>query len=855
MKKLIIASCFLMVLGLRAQEPFNCTYDAYLFQYNDVFAINLASGQSFPLVEDLTPGNINAAAYNPADGYMWGSLSEPDQAIVRLGKDLSVDTYVIPGYSTSNPYIGAINAKGQYYVKPGGNSFNIVDLDPTSSDYLTVVDTKALSTNISIADWAFNSVDGFLYTVTNSGGNILCKINPETAEVEQLGEVPILSGLNYAYGAVYFDVDGNFYVSANQTGTIYIINEVQNINSGDGIRSNLFAYGPASRSNDGARCPTAPVPQEICDNGIDDDGDGLIDCEDPSCSGVASCPTQGSTSGGNSGGLESNNRLSQAIAKRNFNRAQNPTIGLSDIPMQAYTVSDVTPTRSLSIPLQDLIPIGILGETDAYESSPTDLIDITNAKDVFSVDYFDDDRTRASVLALKTEGRVYEHSKFICDRLLGAELNSVSNIFLGEQSFIRSIIYRPNGDREFVLSFAARHTADGFVIENHWTLDKYTEGEDYYNFQIWTNNINDLITLSEGILDMIEAHSPISEYQATAPPYVFVQRAGYENGRLILMIRNNNFSEEITIEGGMRQTETMTTEPFLETVTLEPYDNVVDLDIDNIFDLGFRISSNRSGTPDDLFISDGPWGYDDSAVGTEVLDFEIVQSSVISDDDNYVVERGVIMDANVSDYVSAYRALTPRFEAVDLDAYDQLSFTASGSGVMEVTLVKHSLDVWENQLHTQIALSGQEENITLSRSDFKTHDGTTHDWADIKLIVLTMRNDNDKTKQINMLVNNIQFGTAQISSVADIATDTPVGITPNPASDFFSLTITSAHAYSSELDIINPVGKRVYSQAVDIKKGENRLTINTQNIDNGHYYIHVPVSKDRAILEKISIIK
>ena len=92
MKKLIIASCFLMVLGLRAQEPFNCTYDAYLFQYNDVFAINLASGQSFPLVEDLTPGNINAAAYNPADGYMWGSLSEPDQAIVRVGKDLSVDT-------------------------------------------------------------------------------------------------------------------------------------------------------------------------------------------------------------------------------------------------------------------------------------------------------------------------------------------------------------------------------------------------------------------------------------------------------------------------------------------------------------------------------------------------------------------------------------------------------------------------------------------------------------------------------------------------------------------------------------------------------------------------------------------
>ncbi|MEL6194977.1 MAG: hypothetical protein AAFR66_23170 [Bacteroidota bacterium] len=28
---------------------------------------------------------------------------------------------------------------------------------------------------------------------------------------------------------------------------------------------------------------------EICDNGIDDDGDGLIDCQDPDCSGFAGC--------------------------------------------------------------------------------------------------------------------------------------------------------------------------------------------------------------------------------------------------------------------------------------------------------------------------------------------------------------------------------------------------------------------------------------------------------------------------------------------------------------------------------------------------------------------------------------
>lgn len=29
---------------------------------------------------------------------------------------------------------------------------------------------------------------------------------------------------------------------------------------------------------------------EDCTNGIDDDGDGLIDCDDPDCGGVGTCP-------------------------------------------------------------------------------------------------------------------------------------------------------------------------------------------------------------------------------------------------------------------------------------------------------------------------------------------------------------------------------------------------------------------------------------------------------------------------------------------------------------------------------------------------------------------------------------
>ncbi|MDC1162501.1 hypothetical protein OAT18_03585, partial [Tenacibaculum sp.] len=311
-----------LAVALKAQTPFDCDYNAYLFQKNDIFSIDLASGSTYEVATDITPGNINAAAYNPVDGYMWGSLSSPDKTIVRIGKNFLTTTYYIDELPLGGRYVGGISATGVYYLKGGGATYYRVDLDPKSSNFAKHMSTETLSQDILIHDWAFNAVDGHLYTVEKRT-NILYRINVSTSVVQSLGEVPILAGLNYTYGAVYFDVSGRFYVSANQTGTIYVIQSVQNLTGANSIDSNLFAWGPSSSQNDGARCPTAPVPQEDCINGVDDDGDGLVDCEDPSCSGVAACPVVDPIkSGGNNGGLESNNRLSELINNRNFSRAK-----------------------------------------------------------------------------------------------------------------------------------------------------------------------------------------------------------------------------------------------------------------------------------------------------------------------------------------------------------------------------------------------------------------------------------------------------------------------------------------------------------------------------------------------------
>lgn len=843
--------CLFSLLAF-SQGPFNCTSEAYLFQYNDVFAINLASGQAIPIGIDITTGNINATAYNPTDGYIWGRITEPSNSVVRIGADLSTDIYTIPSYRSA--YIGAISDQGIFYSKAGGTSYDIVDLNPSSATYLTVLQQNDLSESISIADWAINAADGLLYTVS-SKTNILYRIDPTSGTVTALGEVPVIQGFTYTYGAVYFDVDGNFYISANQTGSIYMISAVQNIAVNAAITSTLFAYGPASASNDGARCPTAPVPQEICGNGVDDDGDGLVDCDDPSCSEYIDCAPQG-TSGGNNGGLESNNRLSQAIGKRNYNRTKTPTTATIGRALTHMGAKTAQPLKSGALKLSDLIPVGILDETNAFESTPSDLIGITNATEVYAVDYFDEDRTLASVLALKTKGGVYEHSKFICDRLLGAELHSVSSIYINDQSIIRSIIYRETGEREFVLSFSARQTTEGFVIESHWNLDKYTVDEDYYNFQIWTSNIDDLVKLSNGIIDLIAVQENITEYMTSDAPYVFVQRAMYHNGQLELSVMNNNFSTEMTIEGGMRKTETMSTEDFNETVALQPYLNKLVLGIDNIFDLGFRISTDKAGTPDDLFISDGQWGYDDAATGTSILDFEVSETRVTEPTDGYLIERGVHLSARSNDYVAAYRALTPRFEAVDFDAYNTFSLAASGKGELEITLVKESINQWEDQMHVTIKLSEDEESYVINRDDFVNKSGETFAWNDIKLIVATMRSEDGSMQDLEFSLYDMTFIYQALTSVQDKWIDASGWhVSPNPAISTTTLSFEATSLYIGTISIVNALGEKVINEVRNITVGNNVISINVAQLYSGKYYIMMPMESGHTINKELIIVR
>lgn len=843
-KQILVVLILLLSFSVNAQDtPFNCDYSAYLFQYNDVYAIDLASGNAYIAAKDITPGNINAAAYNPADGFIWGYLSSPSNTIVRIGNDFQTTTFTIPELTSGNKYVGDISPNGVYYFKAGGTSYFKVDLDPNSATYTQYLSTENLSQNISIHDWAFNAVDGNLYAVEKST-NILYRIDPTTSNVQALGEVPILSGLNYTYGAVYFDADGRFYVSANQTGTIYVIQSVQDLTASSTMDSNLFAFGPSSSSNDGARCPTAPVAQEICDNGIDDDGDGLIDCEDPSCSGFGSCDVIAPPTTANDGGLESNGRLSEAINKRNFNRAK------TSYKFNQKTAKRVTKdtsrnnsnyrSASNSFQLQDFVPLNTINEDYAIDSTPLDLLNITNATEVYSVDYMQNGASIASILALKTENGVYEHTKYICDRLLGAELISVSTIDINDQSFIKSIIKNADGSFEYVLSLSAKlDNADAnFVIESHWNLDLYQSDITFYNFQIWSDSIDDLYNLAQEVLNLLDTVKPISEYQLSTPPTVFVRKGKYTNGTLDLQIINTNATNTVAFDSGFRTTETSDFNYTSSSLDLnENYITEITVPTGHLFDIGFRIGDGIN-TPDDLFMSDGPWGFDDSQASTSVNNYNVTENTIAFNSLDFPIERNVTLNATTSTYFAAYRALTPRFKAVDLTDFNSLKLKAKGTGNLEITLVKQSISNWEEQYKTTIALTDSFQNYVLSFADFTSNLPTDLNADDVVTIVFTMVSEDGSTVTKEMNLQDVRFSRGTTLLVNDFETETSannIAAYPNPMLDMSNIHFTSTKSESVQLVIYNLLGKVVYNKTINTQVGENQIAISRQNLSSGLY--------------------
>ncbi|GIU36303.1 LruC domain-containing protein [Shewanella schlegeliana] len=254
----------LLSASVNASAPFDaCPTEAFVIQKQSnipkSYGVNLATGSYIILSDDMGTGNgYNGVGFNYHDNYLYG-WDYASGSLGRTGNDYQITALTISKDSASatagNFFVGdiAIDENVWYGYRKGKGLFKI-PLDDPDSYSMTVVPGSINYATYNITDFAFHPTDGYMYSISNGASGKLLRIDPATGEASNLGTVITSSSGNFTFGAQFFDPDGNLYVSNNSNGYIYKLNV--NASSPSPV---LFAYGPASSSNDGARCALAEV--------------------------------------------------------------------------------------------------------------------------------------------------------------------------------------------------------------------------------------------------------------------------------------------------------------------------------------------------------------------------------------------------------------------------------------------------------------------------------------------------------------------------------------------------------------------------------------------------------------------
>ncbi len=545
-------------------------------------------------------------------------------------------------------------------------------------------------------------------------------------------------------------------------------------------------------------------------------------------------------SSGNLGGLESDGCLAQAIAHRNFVRTKTPSLSFDNfdvLPAFKGVNMGALKTRGEN-ELAHFIPENPLFDpTFARTTTPSDLMGITNAQKVLSVDYFDatTEQRVAAILTTQTNNRVYDHTKVICDRLAGSTLLGTEKIMVNNLPLVRSTLRRADGVFEYAIHFslAQNKSADVDVL-SRWGIESYPEKTTYFNYQIWAEAPYLAQKVAEEVLTKASTiFTKLNEDKELQTPPVFVKNGYYDNGVLTLNIHNPLNANSLTIKGNLTTTETSERQNFDKTVALSgQLEQTVSVAVGSLLDLGFSIVTEKSPIADALYFADGAWGLDFEKNVEKISDFKVKTPQTAIADKTFTLERDPSVSATVKGYVSLFRSLKAAGEAANLEAYKNLSFEATGNGIVEVTLVKKSIKEWGKQFRTEFLATSEKRAFNLPLTNFKNEAGETLKADDILDVVFTIKGDGKTEKNVELALQSVVFDDKIVKNI--VLTQKMMAF-PNPATDFVELQFDLGERQDAELSLSNLSGQVQDVRTLTFAKGRNAHRLNIAEMPTGIY--------------------
>ncbi len=564
---------------------------------------------------------------------------------------------IVAGSTTAN-FVFTTNSEGSYHLEcdlDGDDSFDV-----TSGTDLLLIGESSVGQNI--VAW-----DGLHNGIPVESGEYNCRVRVNMGEFHYVGR-----DIETSYpGMRMYEVfsDGNRaplvmrWNDANVQGNAVTMDNGQvgiETSGSEGIFSGT--YGSESVPNVNARswgrwvgagkgnvayldtyvwlasATSTLIAVTAADPSIDTDGDGASDYEedcsfgtDPSNPDTDGDGTNdgdqygGGSSSGGGNGLESNGRMSSQIARRairNTNTSLQPPRYRNNAHLATWMPS-----------------AEVLGGT-AEEVTPYDLVGLTNASEVYALDYYTSAGDLAGgVLLIETRGSVYEHSKLLCDRAGGARIQDATVSRLLGHDVLRATSIEPRSNTRDHMSVFSVYRGDTTTAESRWLSTDYmtpTSDQSVIRVQAWSKHPGYDVALASAVIRKIQdqegplLHTDalwaiddsqvtddplITRIPAASLPPVYAAWGEVLNGYLALDMVPNDTEAEVVV-----RTTALSADATQEVVVEHaprrlPAEESWSLDVGMALDVTAEIVVDGV-TVDRVWLSDGAWApYDDGIWG------------------------------------------------------------------------------------------------------------------------------------------------------------------------------------------------------------------------------------------------
>jgi hypothetical protein len=575
----------------------------------------------------------------------------------------------------------------------------------------------------------------------------------------------------------------------------------------------------------------------------------------------------GNVTGGNGGGVESK-PLGDVIAQRLYGNAVN------SIP-STFNYTSATPfVRNNGIiinggagnlQLSSLLPPSTSNTNKTFISSPVDLVNFTNAIDIFSVDYLQNTTTRAVALATKTLAEVYSHTKVICDRLKEAELLEVKKVNVRGFDLIFSKLKHYSGEVEYVINFSLsiNKTRSTFGLQSNWMTDNYAKEDTMYNFQLWGASYNTTIGMANDVLakmDSIKTIVPLAN-NISDLPITYVSKGIRNVANIELSIYNPTAANNMQLQFVEKKNEQATTIRKSQNYNITSFGtSKISIPVSDLYEHNIYVYVGGK-LVDLVYVSDGSWTADYDKAVTTLNKFTVSNETNISFASNeYPLLRNVDIDATTKQNISAYKLIKASGLSKDLTAYKGIKFNASAKGTttLKITILKRGITKWADQYSYKLSITDVSKEYAVGLDKFLSSASSSKlKVDDITAVIFTWENNRGVNSAIGGTLNKVRFTQEDVSYNQAIVSK-EISVYPNPNNGKFNINFMAEEDGALVLKIIDIAkGSVVETKFINAKKGSNTINVVTSisaaNLST--YYLLLEGDGVKYIPKKVMITK